>query len=479
MSGEEICFLSATELAQRIRRRELSAREVMEAHLVQIERINPTVNAIVTLAAEQALARADDADRALARREDPGPLHGLPVGVKDLVHTKGIRTTYGSPIYSDFVPDADALIVEREKAAGAIIVGKTNTPEFGAGGNTFNTVFGETLNPYDLARTCGGSSGGAAVALACGMLPLADGSDLGGSLRGPAAFCNVVGFRPSPGRVPVWPTRTGWWTLSVQGPMARTVADIALFLTALAGPDARSPISIQEPGSLFSRPLDRDFKGVSIAWSRNLGYLPVDPVITAVCDAQRSVFTDLGCRVEDAQPDLAGATEVFSVLRAWKFALDREDDLRRHRALIKDTVIWNTEKGLELDGPTVGRAEAKRTEIYHRVREFMDRYEFLVLPTNPVPPFPVKQPYITEVNGIPMGNYVEGGALRHTISITGQPVISVPCGFTPEGHPVGLQIVGRPNRDFDVLQLTHAFEQSTRFYRNRPPLAGGPEHASS
>jgi len=470
MSETELCFLTARELAHRIRNREVSAREVMEAHLGQIEKVNPTVNAIVTLVADKALEQAESADRKLMRGEATGCLFGLPVGVKDLVHTRGIRTTYGSPIYEAFVPDDDALIVEREKAAGAIILGKTNTPEFGAGGNTFNQVFGETLNPYDLTRTCGGSSGGAAVALACGMLPLADGSDLGGSLRGPAAFCNVVGFRPSPGRVPVWPTRMGWWTLSVQGPMARTVGDVALFLAAIAGPDPRSPISIQEPGSLFGRPLDRDFKGVRVAWSRNLGYLPVEPVITAVCDSQRSVFEDLGCRVDDAQPDFTDATEVFNVLRAWKFALERQDDLRRHRDLLKDTVIWNTEKGLRLDGPTVARAEAKRTEIYHRVRQFMEHYEFLVLPTNPVPPFPVKQPYITQVNGIPMGNYVEGGALRHTITITGLPVISVPCGFTPEGLPVGLQIVGRPNRDFEVLQLAHAFEQATRFHKQLPPV---------
>jgi amidase len=442
----------------------------MAAHLEQIEKVNPAVNAIVTLVAEKALAQAESADRKLMRGEAAGCLFGLPVGVKDLVHTRGIRTTYGSPIYEALVPEDDALIVEREKAAGAIILGKTNTPEFGAGGNTFNQVFGETLNPYDLTRTCGGSSGGAAVALACGMLPLADGSDLGGSLRGPAAFCNVVGFRPSPGRVPVWPTRMGWWTLSVQGPMARTVGDIALFLEAIAGPDPRSPISIQEPGSIFSRPLDRDFKGTRIAWSRNLGYLPVEQVITDVCDSQRNVFEYLGCRVDDTQPDFTDATEVFNVLRAWKFALEREDDLKRHRDLLKDTVIWNTEKGLRLDGPTVARAEAKRTEIYHRVRQFMERYEFLVLPTNPVPPFPIKQPYITQVNGIPMENYVEGGALRHTITIAGLPVISVPCGFTPEGLPVGLQIVGGPNRDFEVLQLAHAFEQATRFHTHHPPI---------
>jgi amidase len=253
--------------------------------------------------------------------------------------------------------------------------------------------------------------------------------------------------------------------------MARTVGDVALFLSAIAGPDPRSPISIQEPGSLFGRPLDRDFKGIHVAWSRNLGYLPVEPVITEVCDLQRSIFEDLGCRVDDAEPDFTDATDVFNVLRAWKFALDREDELRRHRELIKDTVIWNTEKGLRLDGFAVAKAEAKRTEIYHRVCHFMERYEFIVLPTNPVPPFPVKEPYIKQVNGIPMGDYVEGGALRHTITITGLPVISVPCGFTPEGLPVGIQIVGRPNRDFEVLQLANAFEQATRFYTRYPPVA--------
>jgi amidase len=470
MSETDLCFFSAVKLAELIRAKEVSAREVMEAHLAQIQRINPKVNAIVTLDAEKALEAADEADRVIDREGTQGVLHGLPLGVKDLVHTRGMRTTYGSPIYKDFVPDSDALIVEREKAAGAIIVGKTNTPEFGAGGNTFNEVFGETYNPYDLTRTCGGSSGGAAVALACGLLPLADGSDLGGSLRGPAAYCNVVGFRTSPGRVPVWPTRLGWWTLSVQGPMARTVGDIALFLAAIAGPDPRSPISIHEPADIFGRALARDFKETRIAWSADLGYLPVEESIRSAFEAQHSVFEDLGCVVEDTHPDFSGATEVFNCVRAWKFAFEREDEIKNYRHLVKDTVIWNTEKGLELDGPSVARAEGKRTEIYHRVREFMETYEFLVTPVNAVPPFPVEQRYVTEINGVKMNDYVEAGALRHVISITGLPAISVPCGFTPDGLPVGLQIVGGPNRDFEVLQMAAAFEQATRFYLKRPPI---------
>src|SRR5215210_6007247 len=270
MPEGEICFLRATELARGIRMKELSVREVMEAHLAQIERVNKEVNAIVTLTAEEAVNRARAADEALARGEEVGPLCGLPVAHKDLSPTRGVRTTFGSLVYKDFVPDRDALIVERLKEAGAISVGKTNTSEFGAGSQTFNEVFGETLNPYDVTRTCGGSSGGAAVALACGMVPLADGSDMGGSLRNPAGFCNVVGFRPSPGRVPGWPDRTPWLALTVEGPMARTVEDAALMLSAMAGPDPRSPLSISEPGDLFSRSLERDFGGVRVAWSRDL-----------------------------------------------------------------------------------------------------------------------------------------------------------------------------------------------------------------
>ena len=269
MSNTEICFLTATELVHRIRAKELSVREVMEAHLAQIDRVNPKVNAIVTRSDRtEVMDQVDAADAALARGEDVGPLHGLPIAHKDLVETKDLRTTYGSPIFKDFVPEHDALIVERLKKAGAITIGKTNTPEFGAGSQTYNEVFGETLNPYDTTKTCGGSSGGAAVALACGMLPIADGSDMGGSLRNPANFCNVVGFRTSPGRVPVWPAVLGWFPISVEGPMARTVQDAALMLSAIAGPDRRAPISISEPGAMFSQSLERDFSGVHIAWDR-------------------------------------------------------------------------------------------------------------------------------------------------------------------------------------------------------------------
>jgi amidase len=470
MSNTEICFMTATELARRIRTRELSAREVMNAHLTQIERVNPKVNAIVTFLPEQAMEGATAADEALARGDDVGQLHGLPIAHKDLVPTKGIRTTFGSPIYKDFVPDQDGLIVERLKRAGAITIGKTNTPEFGAGSQTYNAVFGETLNPYDTTKTCGGSSGGAAVALACGMQPIADGSDMGGSLRNPANFCNVVGFRTSPGRVPVSPAIAGWFPISVQGPMARTVQDAVLMLSAIAGPDPRSPISINEPGSVFSRPLERDFSGARIAWSQDFGGIPVDPRITAAIDAQRSAFESLGCAIVDDVPDFTDADEAFKVWRAWRFELAYGDLLETHRDQMKDTVIWNIEEGRKLTGPQIARAEIRRTELYHRVREFMETVEFLILPVSQVPPFDVKQRYVTEINGVAMETYIDWMKSCYYISVTGLPASSVPCGFTPEGLPVGVQIVGRHQDDFGVLQLAHAFEEATGFWRRKPPV---------
>jgi amidase len=468
----DICFLTATELVRLIRVKELSAREVMEAHLARIEHVNPQVNAIVTLLPEQAMKQARAADETLAHGEEVGPLHGLPVAHKDLVPTRGVRTTFGSLIFRDFVPDEDALIVERLKEAGAISIGKTNTPEFGTGSQTYNEVFGETLNPYDPGKTCGGSSGGAAVALACGMVPIADGSDMGGSLRNPASFCNVVGFRPSLGRVPTWPDVAAWFSLSVEGPMARTVEDAALMLSVVAGPDPGSPISIDEPGSIFARPLERNFGRVRIAWSRNLGELPVDPRVTAVLDDQRHVFEDLGCVVEDAEPDFAGADEVFKVLRACRYELAYGELLKAHRDEMKETVIWNIEEGARLSGPQIGEAERKRTELYHRLRTLMQTYEFLVLPVSQVPPFDVKQRYVTEINGEQMRTYIDWMKSCYYITVTGLPAISVPCGFTPERLPVGIQIVGRHHDDLGVLQLAYAFEQATGFREKHPLILG-------
>jgi amidase len=468
----ELCFLSATELARRIRSKELSCEAVMRAHFDQIERVNPTVNAIVTLLPrEQAMAAARLADAKLARGERVGPLHGLPVAHKDLLPTRGMRTTFGSPIFRDFVPDTDAVLAERFRDAGAILIGKTNTPEFGAGSQTFNPVFGATRNPWDAGRTCGGSSGGAAVALACGMLPIADGSDLGGSLRNPASFCNVAGFRPSAGRVPSWPGVNAWFTLAVLGPMARTVEDLALMLTAMAGPDPRAPGSISEPGSVFGVPLERDFAGVRIAWSADLGGLPVDSRVTDALAPARRVLQQIGAQVEDAEPDLRDADEVFRVLRAWNFELAYGQLLESRRVDMKDTVIWNIEEGARLTGPQVGRAEVKRTALYHRVRGFMEQYEFLAAPVVQVPPFDVNQPWVTEIAGRPMHTYLDWMKSCYLISATGLPALSVPCGFTAQGLPVGLQLVGRHRDDLGLLQLAYAFQQRTQLWKRRPPLA--------
>jgi amidase len=359
--------------------------------------------------------------------------------------------------------------VRRLKAAGAIVIGKTNTPEFGAGSQTFNAVFGATRNPYDLSRTCGGSSGGAAVSVACGMTPLADGSDLGGSLRNPAGFCGVVGFRPSIGRVPSWPQSQPWTSMSVEGPIARSTGDIALLMSVLAGPDPLSPVAIDEPGSVFLDPLERDFMGVRVAWSRDLGRYPVEPAITETCDSARHLFADAGCIVEDGEPDFTDADDIFQTLRAWAFALDRGDDYTRHRDLMKDTVIWNTEKGLSLSGLDVSRAEMKRAALCRRVRAFFQRYEFLVLPVSQVAPFPVEVEWVRAINGIAMPTYIDWMGTCYAITLTGLPAISVPCGFTPDGLPVGLQIVGRPQRDVDVLRLAHAIEQRTGLLDRRPP----------
>jgi amidase len=471
MSDTELCFLTATEMAGLIRTGELSAREAMEAHLQHIDRVNPKVNAIVTLLPQRAMESAREADERQARGEMLGALHGLPIAHKDLTSTKGIRTTFGSPIYSDHVPTEDALIIQRLRAAGAITIGKTNTPEFGAGSQTFNKVFGETLNPYDTTKTCGGSSGGAAVALACGMIPIADGSDTGGSLRNPANFCNVVGLRTSPGRVPVYPNEMGWFPISVQGPMACTVEDTSLMLSAIAGPDPRSPISIAQSGSMFAQPLDRDFKGVKIAWSQDFGELPVEPSVTAAIDAQRPAFESLGCDIADAAPDFTDADETFKAWRAWKFEHRFRPLLKTHRDQIKDTIIWNAESGAKLTGPQLSTIESNRTRLYHRVRQFMETYEFLILPVSQVPPFDVTVPYISEINGQQLDTYIDWMKSCYYISAIGLPAISVPCGFTDDGLPVGVQIVGRHQDDLGVLQLAYAFQQATETWKRRPEVA--------
>jgi amidase len=467
--GDELCYLSAIELAARIRSKQVSAREVMAAHLARIERLNPKVNAIVTLVGERAMADAGRADELLARGGPVGVLHGLPVAHKDLVDTAGIRTTRGSPFYRDNVPTRDALIVARIRAAGAVTAGKTNTPELGAGSQTFNIVFGATRNPYHLDKTCGGSSGGAAVALACGMLPIADGSDTGGSLRNPAAFCNVVGFRPSPGRVP---SESGSWSpLSVLGPMARSVADVALFLSAIAGPDSRSPLSIQEDGARFRAPLGRNFKAVRVAWWRGLGGIPFEPDIRRVVDANRRVFEDLGCVVEEAEPDFTGVDEAFPILRYASNYPQNAPLVRDKPEWVKDTIKFEVAQAERLTGADVGRALARQARMHEQSRQFFERYDYFVLPVTQVTPFDVTMPYPTRVAGTPMTTYIDWMRSCWYVTFMSNPAISVPGGFTAAGLPVGVQIVGRHRDEWSVLQLAHAFEQTTQHGKRRPPVA--------
>ena len=464
-------YMSAAEMAAQIRAGQLSAREVMTAHLARIEAVNPKVNAIVTLHAEQAMDAALAADEAQAQGKPLGPLHGLPVAHKDLVMTRGMRTTYGSLVHKHYVPTRSALLVERQQAAGAISIGKTNTPEFGAGSQTFNEVFGATRNPYDLTKTCGGSSGGSAVALATGMVPLADGTDMGGSLRCPANFCNVVGLRPSVGRVPDFPSQNGWGSLSVYGPMARSVGDLALHLSVMAGDDARDPMAISESGEQFRAPLQRDMKGKRIAWSMDMGGLPVDRRVVRALEAQRKVLEDLGCIVEDDCPDFRDAHDIFMALRAYAFELHYGALMDRHPGVLKDTIVWNIEAGRKLSAAQLARAEKLRTALFMRMHRFMETYDFLVTPVNQVPPFDINQPYVNEIAGVKMENYIDWMRSCYFITATTHPALSVPAGFTDDGLPVGMQIIGRHRGELALLQMGHAFEQATGFGKRRPELS--------
>jgi amidase len=470
-ASDSICFTSAIEMSRLIRAKKLSAREALTAHMKQIELVNPKVNAIVTLVPEMAAEAAAKADEMQAHKETLGPLHGLPVAHKDLLETRGIRTTFGSPLYKEHIPTEDDIVVDRMRRAGAIIIGKTNTPEFGAGSQTFNKVFGATHNPYDLTKTCGGSSGGAAVSLACGLAPVVSGSDTGGSLRNPAAFCNVVGFRPSIGRVPNPKAAFAWSTLSTSGCLGRSVADLAFVLSTIAGPDPRGPLSISEPGEHFARPLDRSFKGVRVAWFKDLGGVPFDPRVRTVVDGHRKTFESLGCIVEQAEPDFADAEISFRVLRAWNSANAYGAQLKDHPDAFKDTLKSEIEEGLRLTGTDLAHAETAHGRVWRRFQAFLEKYEYFVLPTTQLPPFDVTTPYPAEIAGVKFTNYIDWMKSCWYISATGNPAASVPGAFTPEGLPVGVQIVGRDKADFSVLQMAHAFEQATGFGKKRPVIA--------
>ncbi|HEX5194259.1 MAG TPA: amidase [Solirubrobacteraceae bacterium] len=467
--ASELHWWSARRLTAAIRARELSVREVVGHHLDRIAAVNPLLNAIVSPRFEGALADADAADRRLARGEPVGPLHGLPIAIKDLEDTAGLRTTYGSRSFAEHVPDRDSLLVARLRAAGAIIVGKTNTPEYGVGSHTFNEVFGATRNPWAPERSAGGSSGGAGAALAAGMLPIADGSDHGGSIRNPAGFNNVVGLRPTPGLVPDGGDGDGWDPASVVGPMARTVGDLALMLEAISGPDPRTPLSHGDPAAFAVQPRG-ELAGVRVAWCLDLGALPIEPEVLEVLGRARVQLESSGCVVEDVALDLRAADEAFETLRALSFARSFGPALETLRTTAKATMLWNVERGLELDGPAIARALTLRSEAFTRVAELLEQFDLLVAPSAQVVPFPIELEFPSTVAGVKMPHYLGWMRVCSRITVTAHPVAAVPAGFTADGVPVGMQLVGRYRGDRRLLDLAAAWEAASGLTRRHPAL---------
>lgn len=472
MAESDVCFWPAREQLAALRQRSLSARELMQATLDRIEAVNPAVNAVVSLDPQRAMEAAAGADERLVRQGPDGPLHGLPFAHKDTHVTAGIRTTHGSPLHIDDVPAQDELVVARVRQAGALAIGKTNVPEFAAGSHSFNPVFGVTRNPYALHTSAGGSSGGASAALASGMLSLADGSDMGGSLRNPASFCNVVGLRPSPGRVPSYPTALPWSTLGVQGPMARDIQDLALLLSVMAGPDDRVPIALSEPGAAFLDPAAADPATLRVAWTEDFGgLLPVDPAVRQVLRDNVATFESLGAHVTEISPDLSGAVEAFRTVRAWQFQHNFADRIDAQPQMFKPSVVANAQTGRELSGRDVSAAFAHQGVLFERMHQFFGAYDVLLAPVSQVPPFDVELEYPDQVEGQDQHDYLGWMASVFVISITGSPALSVPGGFTPDGLPVGLQIIGPHRAENRVLSVGAMFEAATRFGQQRPDLA--------
>jgi amidase len=466
----DICYMNAVDLAASIKKKELSSVEVMTAFYDRIEQVNPKVNALVALLErEDAMALARQADEDLALGKPVGKLHGMPWAVKDMEDVKGFPTTKGSTVFKDYMPKADGLLAGRLRAAGALFIGKTNVPEFGAGSNTFNPVYGVTRNPFNLKLTCGGSTGGGAAALASGMLPITDGSDTGGSCRNPGSWNNVVGFRPSLGRVP-YDFPTGFFLrLPTNGPMARTVADTGYLLSVMAGPDYRDPVSLLDDPAIFAKPLDRDFKGTRIAWTPNLGYLEVAKEVVDATAKALPVLKAIGCQVDNAHPEMPDVFDTNRTLRGLIFAYQLAQMTDAQRKQIKESVRWDAAQGEKLSALDVAAAETKRAKICQNINKFLETYEFLVLPVTQVAPFPVETEYPTEINGKKMKSYLEWMEILYAITLTGLPAISVPCAFTDAGLPVGLQIVGRRSDDLGVLQLAHAFEKAAKVPKPRMP----------
>jgi len=473
--ASNLVMLDAIALANAIRARQISCVEVMTAYLDHIEELNPRVNAIVALQERAGLlAQSEARDRQLARGELLGPLHGLPLAVKDLQPVKGIRMTKGSPILKEFIPDADSIMVERLRKAGAIFIGKTNTAEFGLGSHTYNPVYGATRNAYDQSCSAGGSSGGAAVALALRMLPVADGSDHGGSLRNPAGWNNVFGFRTSFGLVPA-NTPDGWLpSMSVIGPMARNVPDLAMLLSVQAGFDARVPLSTLGDGSVFQRRLETDIKGKRLAWSGDFrGYLPFEPGVLEVCRSALKIFESLGCSVEEAQPEysLEAVWRALLTLRSWQEGgnlLAYYNDPAR-RALLKPEAIFEVESGLKLTAVDISAASVVRTEWYQAVHRFFEKYDYFIVPTAQLFPFDVNLHWPQHIAGVKMHTYHEWMKCVFPVTMSGCPALAAPAGFSDRGLPIGIQIVASNHAELACLQLAHAYDRATSWPARRLP----------
>jgi aspartyl-tRNA(Asn)/glutamyl-tRNA(Gln) amidotransferase subunit A len=468
MRDDELCWLSAAELAELIRARRLSPVEVTDALLARIERVDPALGAFATVAADQARQAAKIAEAAVMHDEPLGPLHGVPVSVKDLFFTRGIRTTGGSRLFADFLPEVDAVAVERLRAAGAVLLGKTNTPEFGHKTVTDSPLFGETRNPWGRGLTPGGSSGGAAAAVAAGLGPVGLATDAGGSIRVPAAFCGVYGLKPSFGRIPHAPGFPGLETLSAVGPITRTVRDAALVLDALAGPDDRDRHSLPPPGESYAEALGRSLEGWSVAWSPDLGYARVEPEVLRVAEEAAAEFEALGCRVETVATGWTDPEETFSTLAAAELAGNWAERVREDGARMDPTLVRLVERGAAVTLARYLQAARGRREFWAQVQEFLGRFDLLLTPTVAVPPFPLGRPpgEIARAPVTPLGWW----PFTYPFNLTGQPAASLPAGFTAGGLPVGLQIVGRRHADGAVLAASAAFEAARPWATRRPPL---------
>jgi amidase len=463
---------TALETVELLRLGAITPHDCLDALASRIVEVDAKVNALPTLCFDRARAEADRLMTVPAKER--GLLAGLPIAIKDLTEVKGVRTTHGSPIFADHISTFSDILVERLEENGGVIYAKSNTPEFGAGANTFNEVFGATRNPWNTSRSAAGSSGGAAVALATGTAWLAHGSDLGGSLRNPASFNSIVGMRPTPGRVAHTPGLKIDNLLGVQGPMARNVLDTALFLDAMSGEDARDPISMAAPSTSFLSAARSGWKPLKVAYSADLGITPVDPEVVEITRAAAHRLTEAGVIVEEAHPDLSEAHDCFQTLRALGFAVASNELLKKHRDKLKPEVIWNIEKGLKLKTDDIIRAEVARSTIMKRGIAFFETYDLLLCPATIVPPFPVEQRYLESCNGIMFDNYVGWLAIVYGITLLGAPALSLPAGFTKSGLPVGLQIVAKPRADAKLLAGARLLEDILGIWKSVPiePRAG-------